>query len=379
MNIPQKHSGKTLTIFSEMTALAIKHNAVNLSQGFPDFEIHPRLKKFLAEATEQNHNQYAPMQGNPQLVENIENFNQNRKQPIYIDKTEITVTPGATYGIFCALATIILPGDEIIVLEPGYDSYIPAIETNGGTAVTVALNENFEPDFEKIKDAITEKTKAIIVNSPHNPSGKIWTKNDWENLWQIIKDQNIFVISDEVYDVLVYDENEFTSVFHHPELRSRSFAIFSFGKMFHATGWKVGYVLASEELSLAFRKIHQYLGFSVNAPSQQALANYLEIFEVEQNRKFLQDKRDFFISEFRDLPFRFSQKAEGGYFQIAEYLDFHVKDDKKFAVWLTENKKVATVPVSAFFKDEKNTGQVRFCFAKKEETVMKAVENLKKL
>lgn len=376
--IKRKHSGSDITIFSEMTALAVKHNAINLSQGFPDYEIDERLKKFLFEGTEKNFNQYAPMSGNPMLIENLIEFNKNRKIPISVFKENITISPGASYAIYTALAAILNFGDEVIVFEPCYDSYVPAIEVNGGKAIFVKLNENFTVDFSLLKNSITEKTRAMIVNSPHNPSGKIWTKNDWEKLSDILENTEIIVISDEVYDILIYDNLEFYSAFHHPKLRERCFSIFSFGKMFHITGWKVGYVLASEEFSLAYRRIHQYLSFSVNAPSQYALTKYLEIFDPLENLKLMQKKRDFFLSEMKDLPFTLKEKTEAGYFQILGFENISNFSDKEFAVWLTENAKVATIPVSAFYHDQKNTGTVRFCFAKKEETVLKAVENFRK-
>lgn len=375
--IKRKHSGKDLTIFSEMTALAQRNNAVNLSQGFPDYEIDDRLKKFLAEGTEKNFNQYAPMSGLPVLVENLITFNQTRKIPISLFKENITISPGATYAIYTALAAIVNFGDEVIVLEPSYDSYVPAIEMNGGLPVFVSLKNDFEVDFDMLKNAISEKTKAIIINSPHNPSGKIWKKYDWDQLASIIDSTEIIVISDEVYDILTYDENEFYSAFHHPKLRERCFSIFSFGKMFHITGWKVGYILASEELTLAYRRVHQYLSFSVNSPSQYALAKYLEIFDAEENQKNMQQKRDFFLHEFKNLPFSLKEKAEAGYFQVLGYEKISNVSDKEFAIWLTEQAKVATIPLSAFYHDETNTGMIRFCFAKKEETIADASSKIK--
>lgn len=375
--IKRKHSGKDLTIFSEMTALAQQNNAVNLSQGFPDYEIDDRLKKFLAEGTEKKFNQYAPMSGLPVLVENLITFNQYRKLPISLVKENITISPGATYAIYTALAAIISFGDEVIVLEPSYDSYVPAIEMNGGLPVFVSLKNDFEVDFDMLKNAISEKTKAIIINSPHNPSGKIWKKSDWDQLASIIDSTEIIVISDEVYDILTYDENEFYSAFHHPKLRERCFSIFSFGKMFHITGWKVGYILASEELTLAYRRVHQYLSFSVNSPSQYALAKYLEIFDAEENQKNMQQKRDFFLHEFKNLPFSLKEKAEAGYFQVLGYEKISNVSDKEFAIWLTEQAKVATIPLSAFYHEETNTGMIRFCFAKKEETIADASSKIK--
>ena len=378
MFLPKKHSGSDNTIFSEMTALAQKQEAVNLSQGFPDYDIDNRLKKFLTEGTEKNFNQYAPMTGNPMLIENLIQFNKKRPFPISITKENITISPGATYGIYTALASVISFGDEVIILEPNYDCYVPAIEMNGGKPVFVSLNDDFKVNFEALKKAITEKTKAIIINSPHNPSGKIWKKEDFDQLSDLIDNTEIVIISDEVYDILTYDEREFQSAFQHPKLRERCFSIFSFGKMFHITGWKVGYVLASEELSHAYRRVHQYLSFSVNAPAQYALAKYLEVFEPKENQKLMQQKRDFFLNEIQDLPFTLQEKAEAGYFQILDFKKISGLSDKDFAIWLTEKAKVATIPVSAFYHDQKSTGNVRFCFAKKEETILKAVENLRR-
>ena len=379
MNLKPKHSASEITIFTEMTALAMKNNAINLSQGFPDYEVDEKLKKLLGKATENNFNQYAPLSGNPLLINNLIEFNKKRKNPIAFSSSEITIIPGATYGIFTALSAILQPKDEVIILEPAYDSYQPAIEMNGGIPVFVSLDEHFNVDWNLLKSKISEKTKAIIVNSPHNPSGKIWKKQDWENLWNLIKNTEIIVISDEVYDLIHFDNTEFSSAMHHPEIRKRCFAIYSFGKMFHITGWKVGYILGNENFTKAFRRVHQYLTFSVNSPAQQALAEYLEIFDVEKNREMLQQKRDFFLSEIRNLPFTLKQISEGSYFQVLGYEKISDLSDKEFAYWLTENHKVATIPLSAFFHDGKNTNTIRFCFTKKEETIIEAVRNLKNL
>jgi methionine aminotransferase len=378
MFLPKKHSVAGNTIFSEMTALAQKHNAVNLSQGFPDYEIDERLKKFLAEATDKNFNQYSPMSGNPMLIEALIHFNQKRKNPIHFGSEEVTISAGATYGIFAALPSVISFGDEVIVLKPNYDSYVPAIEMNGGKPIFVKLAPDFSPDFEALKSAISHKTKAIIINSPNNPSGKIWTNEQWNKLSDLLENTEIIVISDEVYDLLTYDDRNFVSAFEHPKLKERCFSIFSFGKMFHITGWKVGYVLASAELTKAYRSVHQYLAFSVNSPAQYALAKYLEIFDPLKNLKIMQEKRDFFVTQMNDLPFTLNEKAEAGYFQILRFEKISTLPDKEFAVWLTENAKVATIPVSAFYHDQQNTKTVRFCFAKKEETILEAVSQLKK-
>lgn len=362
-----------------MTALALNYAAVNLSQGFPDYEIDFRLKDLLYEATQRGFNQYAPLSGNAQLIDNLTVFNSKRKNLLQINPAQITITPCATYGIYTALSAIMKPGDEVIVLEPCYDSYVPSIEMNGGVPVFVQLNENFEPDFEKLHVAISHKTRAIIVNSPHNPSGTVWSKKIFDQLYQIIADTEIIIISDEVYDLLVYDDRDFFSCFHHPQLKDRCLCIFSFGKMFHITGWKVGYVIANEELTKAFRCVHQYLTFCVNAPAQYTLAKYLEIFDVDKNRLVMQRKRDFFAQELAKTPFTLHENAQGSYFQLAGFEKIRPEmSDKEFAVWLTKTAKVTAIPVSAFYHDEKNTQLVRFCFAKKEETVQEAIANLKR-
>lgn len=379
MKIKPKHTASDLTIFTEMTMLANKHNAINLAQGFPDYEIDSPLKKLLCKATENNFNQYAPLSGNPKLLQKIIEFNQNRKKPIHFELSQVTITPGATYGIYTALTAIVQPNDEVIIIEPAYDSYLPSVEMSGGVPVFVAYKENYEVDWEELRTKISEKTKAIIVNSPHNPSGKVWTAEEWEKLWQLIKETDILVISDEVYDLLTFDNTQFVSAYHHPKIAERCFVIYSFGKMFHITGWKIGYVVAPVELTKAFRRIHQYLTFCVNAPAQEALAAYFDYFDAENNLKMMQQKKDFFISEIKDLPFSIDFSTKGSYFQVLGYEKISSLRDKEFSYWLTENYKVATIPVSAFFHDGRNTDSVRFCFAKKEETILEAVKNLKKI
>lgn len=376
MNLPRKHSGAELTIFSEMTALANEYSAVNLSQGFPDYDINIQLKDLLSKVAQENHHQYAPMAGNPRLIAELINFNQKRTIPIEVDAVQITITPGATYGIFCALASILSSGDEVIVLEPAYDSYVPAIEINGGKPVFVSLKEDFTIDFYALKDAITCHTKAIIFNTPHNPTGKVMTNDDWQKIWEIISESGILIISDEVYDLLVYDRKSFASVMHHPFLKERAFAVYSFGKMFHITGWKIGYVLAAPSLSKLFRDVHQYLAFSVNAPAQEALANYLQQFDWKENSLQMKQRRDFFIDAIQNLPFTLHQASEGSYFQVLGFEKIAKQSDIEFARWLTKAYKVAVIPISAFYHDKRDTGLVRFCFAKKEATIMKAIDNL---
>lgn len=379
MKILPKHNASEVTIFTEMTLLANKHNAINLAQGFPDYEIDTHLKQALANATLQNYNQYAPLAGNPKLIEQLILFNSQRSNAVCFEQNQICITPGATYAIYTALATILQPGDEVIILEPSYDSYQPAIETNGGKPVFCKLKEDFTVDWHLLSSKISKKTRAILVNTPHNPSGKIWSADDWEKLYQLIKDTEIIVISDEVYDLLTYDNSNFVSVLTHPQLKERSYAVFSFGKMFHITGWKIGYIVSSQELMLAFKKVHQYLTFCVNSPAQEALAEYITNFNCHENTKLMQSKRDFFLNEIKDVPFTIQEFSKGSYFQVVGFENISSKSDKDFAIFLTEKLKVATIPMSAFYHDRIDTQKLRFCFSKKEETLLEAAKNLKNL
>lgn len=278
MNIQPKHSALGTTIFTVMSALAQQHDAINLSQGFPDYDIDPRLSDFLTDATAKGYNQYSPMAGLPALRNAIAQDVAKRYGVSIDPDAEITITPGATYAIYTAFTSILQPGDEVIVLEPAYDSYIPNIETNGAKAVVVPLSlPGFKVEWDRVKDAITPRTKAIIVNTPHNPTGAVWSKEDWDELADLVRNTEIMILSDEVYEQLVYDGRQHYSVLQHEELCSRSFALFSFGKVFHNTGWKIGYCIAPAAMTTAFRRIHQFLCFAVNTPAQYAIANYLSL------------------------------------------------------------------------------------------------------
>ncbi len=377
MNLPQKHSAKGTTIFTVMSALATEHNAINLSQGFPDFPVDENLGVLLAEAVQNGYNQYSPMPGLPMLRDTIAN-DFKRRYHVDIDGTnEITVTPGATYGIYTAFTSILQKGDEVIVLEPAYDSYIPNIETNGAIVVPVPLTAPaFTVDWNRVKDAITNKTKAIIINTPHNPTGTMWTRGDWDNLAEVLRGTDIIVVSDEVYEQLVFDGKEHYSVLQHEELRERSFAIFSFGKVYHNTGWKMGYVIAPPELTKAFRSIHQFLCFSVNTPAQYALAQYLSQPTLPDVKNMMQQKRNYFLELLKDTPFTIHQPAAGSYFQTAQYANISDMPDTEFAIWLTKEYGVATIPVSVFYSNKQDDKIIRFCFAKKEETIKAAIEKL---
>jgi methionine transaminase len=379
-NLPQKHRSADISIFSVMSALATKHHAINLSQGFPDFPIDTKLGDLLHEAATKGWNQYAPMTGLPLLREAIAADFKKRYAIDLNPDSEISITPGATYAIYSAFSAILSPGDEVIVLEPAYDSYIPNIEMNGAKAVPVKLlAPSFAPDWQAIKDAITPKTKAIIINTPHNPTGTIWTLADWNQLADLVRDTPIIILSDEVYEQLVFDGQIHYSVLQHPELRERSFALYSFGKAFHNTGWKMGYCIAAPMLTQAFRQLHQFIGFSVNTPAQFALAQYLNLDKREAPNTLLQGKRDYFLELMKETPFTLLAPAAGSYFQLASYAHMSDLPDRTFATLLTEKYGVATIPISAFYSDRHDQKILRFCFAKKEDTLKGAIERLAKI
>ena len=380
MQFPVKHSAAGTTIFSVMSGLAQQYNAINLSQGFPDFPIDEQLSALVDQAMREGHNQYAPMPGLPGLRHAIaQNF--SLRYGLTIDpELEITVTPGATYAIYTAFSTILQPGDEVIVLEPAYDSYIPNIEMNGAKVVPVALTAPaFTVDWNKVADAITTRTKAIIVNTPHNPTGAVWNAADWAQLAALVRNTDIIILSDEVYEQLVYDGNKHQSILQHEELRQRAFVLYSFGKAFHNTGWKIGYCIAPPAFTQAFRRIHQYLAFSVNTPAQWAIAHYLQSGIGGNAAQMLQQKRDYFLQLLAQTPFKIYQPAAGSYFQLAGYEGISDLPDKQFAEWLTREYGVATIPVSAFYSNGKDDKLIRFCFAKKEETLKAAVGKLQQL
>lgn len=380
MQLPQKHSATGTTIFTVMSALATTHNAINLSQGFPDFPIDEQLGRYLYEATLQGYNQYAPMPGLPILRQAICNDFAKRYGVTIDADTEVTVTPGATYAIYTAFTSILQAGDEVIVLEPAYDSYIPNIETNGAIAVTVPLSApDFNVDWDRVKAAITSKTKAIIINTPHNPTGAVWNKEDWDKLAKLVRDTAIIILSDEVYEQLIFDGKQHYTVLQHDELRQRSFVLYSFGKVFHNTGWKMGYCIAPPELTTAFRRIHQFLCFSVNTPAQYSLAAYLSQPALPPVSSLMQTKRDFFLNLLKETPFTIYQPASGSYFQTVNYNRISDMPDIEFAQWLTKEYGVATIPISAFYRDKKDDKLIRFCFAKKEETITEAINRLAKL
>ena len=362
-----------------MSALAQEYKAINLSQGFPDFPIDPELGTCVADAITQGFNQYAPMAGLPALRQALAAKMAHFQQVTVDPDTEITITPGATYAIYTAFCTLLQAGDEVIVPEPAYDSYIPNIISNGGVPVSVALNSSdFSMDWDKVFAAVSPKTKAIIINNPHNPLGSTWKEEDFLQLIKLVTQHNLYLISDEVYEHLVYDGAAHLSVLRYPELRARSFVTYSFGKALHSTGWKIGYCVAPPELTQAFRQIHQYLAFSVNTPMQQAIANYLQDFgKLTATAHLLEKKRDFFLQQMKDTRFSWRQPAAGSYFQVMDYAAVSDLPDKEFAIWLTKEHGVATIPLSSFYSKPEGSRLVRFCFAKKEETLAAAADRLR--
>ncbi|HTN46147.1 MAG TPA: methionine aminotransferase [Flavipsychrobacter sp.] len=378
MQFPFKHSATGTTIFTVMSALAAEYKAINLSQGFPDFAIDQTLASLLEEAARGNFNQYAPMPGLPMLRESIAADLSGRYGISADPDTEITITPGATYGIYTALASFLQRGDEVIVLEPAYDSYIPNIEMNGAVAVPVALSyPGFNVDWNAVKRAVTSKTKAIIINTPHNPTGAVGSQADWDELAELVRETDIVIVSDEVYEQLIFDGKKHFSVLQHAELKQRSFAVFSFGKVFNNTGWKIGYVVAPPPMTAAFRHIHQYLSFSVNSTAQYAIARYLEMGSLPDVGRVMESKRNYFLELFKQLPFTIKSPTAGSYFQLAGYEQISDMADVDFAKWLTKEHGVATIPLSPFYSAKKDNRLIRFCFAKKEETLQAAAEKLK--
>jgi methionine aminotransferase len=368
------------TIFTVMSALAAEKNAVNLGQGFPDFDCDPRIVDAVTHAMRTGHNQYPPMAGVPQLRQAIAAKIAKLYGHTYDWNTEITVTAGATQGLLTAILCAVHPGDEVIVLEPCYDSYLPAIELAGATAVPVTLEAPlFRIPFDKLAAAITPRTRMIMINTPHNPTGTIWREEDMQQLADLLAGTDILLLSDEVYEHMVYDGQRHESVARHPELARRSFVVSSFGKTYHVTGWKVGYVAAPAALMNEFRKVHQFNVFTVNTPVQYGLADYMADPAPYLNLSgFYQAKRDYFRAGLAGTRFKLLP-SDGTYFQCVDYSAISDMSEADFSMWLTREIGVAAIPVSAFYSTPRESGVVRFCFAKKEETLKLALDRLAKL
>ena len=368
------------TIFTVMSALATEHKAVNLGQGFPDFNCDPRLVEGVTSAMTQGLNQYPPMTGVPALREAVAAKVQAVYGRHYDPATEITITAGATQAIITAILAVVHPGDEVIVLEPCYDSYIPNIELAGGVTVPVPLTPGtFRPDFDKIAAAITPRTRAILINSPHNPSGMVWTAQEMLRLQDLLVPTDILLISDEVYEHMVFDGVPHESAARYPGLAARAFIVSSFGKTYHVTGWKVGYVAAPAPLSAEFRKVHQFNVFTVNTPVQHGLAAYMADPEPYLALPaFYQRKRDLFRAGLAHTKFKLLP-GEGTYFQCVDISDVSDLSEAEFCQWLTREVGVAAIPLSAFYGDSFDQRVVRFCFAKKDETLNAALGRLARL
>ena len=368
------------TIFTVMSALAAEKNAVNLGQGFPDFNCDPQLVDAVTAAMQQGLNQYPPMVGIPTLRQAVSEKVVALHGKRYDANSEITITAGATQAIITAILAIVQAGDEVIVLEPCYDSYVPNIELAGGIVVRVPLTpKTFRPDFGKISAAITPKTRAILINSPHNPSATIWTEAEMLQLQAILQPTNIFLISDEVYEHMVFDGNTHQSAARFAGLADRAFIVSSFGKTFHVTGWKVGTVCAPASLTTEFRKVHQFNVFTVNTPVQYGLASYLadpEPYLVLP--AFYQKKRELFRAGLAKTKFKILP-SEGSYFQCVDITEVSDLSEAEFCKWLTCEIGVAAIPLSAFYGDRFDQRVVRFCFAKKDETLKLALDRLAKL
>lgn len=368
------------TIFTVMSKLANEHNAINLSQGFPDFNASDELVELVHKYMKQGHNQYAPMPGVMALREAIAEKTEELYSAQYDPETEVTITAGATQAIFTAIAAIIREGDEVIIFEPAYDCYQPAIELNGGKTIYLQLKApKYNIDWDEVKKVINHRTKMIIINTPHNPTGSILNANDMSKLEKLTKNTDIIIVSDEVYEHIIFDGYEHQSVTRYPKLAERSFVISSFGKTYHTTGWKIGYCIAPKNLMAEFRKVHQFLVFSSNTPIQYALAEFLKKKKNYTDLgKFYQKKRDYFVKLLKGSRFEF-EPATGTYFQLLRYNKITDAKDSEYAIQLIKEAGVASIPISVFYHKPVDNHVLRFCFAKKEETLEKAAEILKKI
>jgi methionine transaminase len=380
MQIPSRLPDIGTSIFTVMSRLAQEQGAINLSQGFPDFPIDEKLIGLVNRFMLEGNNQYAPMAGVAVLRQAIAKMIAESYQREIDPENEITITAGATEGLFASIAAFIHPGDEVIIFDPSYDCYEPAIRLNGGVPIPINLTfPDFAIDWDIVRMKITKRTKMIIVNTPHNPSGAVLKDGDMQTLEKIAIEFNLLVISDEVYERLTFDNIPHRSALCYPELARRAIIVSSFGKTFHATGWKAGYVVAAPGLTYEIRKAHQFIVFSVNTPVQLALSEYLKNAKNYLSlSEFYQAKRDFFLDNIKGSSFE-PLKCEGSYFQLLSYRGISDQPDVQMADELARKHKIASIPISAFYKDQTDNKILRFCFAKKEETLAKAAEILKKI
>ena len=380
MNFQSKLPDVGTTIFTVMSVLAARHNAVNLGQGFPDYEMPEELSELVTKAMRDGFNQYVHMNGYIPLREAIAEKVERLYHTAINPESQITVTPGGTYAIYTAITAVLRPGDEVIIFEPGYDSYIPNVVINGGIPVLIDLKfPDYKIDWEEVKQKITPRTRMIILNSPHNPTGAVLRKEDMIELQSIVRNTNIFIVSDEVYEHLIFDGIAHESVLKYPELMERSFVCYSFGKVYHCTGWKLGYCISAPEWMKEFRKVHQFNCFSCHSPSKVALSSFIRRHDTNETLPaFMQHKRDVFqhfmnTTRFTPLP------SFGSYFQLYRYDRISDEGDKEFCIRLTEEFGIAAIPVSVFYNKGTDHKVIRFCFAKKETTLAAAAERLSKV
>lgn len=366
------------TIFTTMSKMAADYNAINLSQGFPNFPVDERLTTLLEKNSKDQFHQYAPMAGLPVLLEGIAELVHREYQRDINPGTELLVTAGATQGIFTAIQALVHVGEEVVIIDPSYDCYDPAVALAGGKCLHLAMREDFTIDWNEVRETVSQRTRMIIINNPHNPSGKMLSAEDFDALVHLMADYpNLILLSDEVYEFIVFDQPH-RSAHHNEMLRSRSVIVSSFGKTFHITGWKTGYAIAPEHLMKEMKKVHQYLVFSVNSVAQKTLADYLQGVDVRQLGDFYRQKRDLFRrlmdnSKFDLLP------CEGTYFQTARFDRLSGLSDAQFCEWLVKDVGVAAIPLSPFFDDQRDYHTIRFCFAKTDETLIQATDKLCKI
>lgn len=380
MNLESRLPDISTSIFAIMSKMAADHGAINLSQGFPDFQVDPVVIDLIHKQMKAGHNQYAPMPGAPALRNVIAGVISKTYNHNVNPETEITISAGATEALYAAIAALVHPGDEVIVFDPAYDSYNPAIRLNGGVPVHIDLRyPDFSIDWEEVKSRISSRTRMIMVNTPQNPSGAVLTARDLSQLERLAEEHNLIVLSDEVYERIIFDNIRHESVLHYPNLAKRSIAVFSFGKTFHATGWKVGYAIAPEALTREIRKTHQFITFSVNTPVQLALAEYMQTpAHYENLGSFYQQKRDYFLQGIKGSSFE-PMPCHGSYFQSLSFKNISSLPDRQMAEELTIKHKVASVPVSVFYNNKTDNKLLRFCFAKSEQTLDQAMEILRRI
>lgn len=368
------------TIFTVMSQMAHKYGAINLSQGFPDFEVSPELIEGVGHHMKIGHNQYAPMPGLPQLREQIANKLSLSYGHQIDEQSEVTVTGGATEALYSVITALVQSGDEVIVFEPAYDSYEPVIQLNQGKVVRIKLQfPEFTIPWHEVNDLVSNKTKLIIINTPHNPTGSVLSSGDLDELQKIVQKWGLYVLSDEVYEHIIFDQTEHQSVLRYDGLKEHAVAVYSFGKTFHATGWKIGYAIAPSDITKEIRRVHQFLNFSVNTPMQWALSDYLKDPDNYQSvAPFYQAKRDTFLSLIKESRFK-PIPCKGTYFQSLIFEDISTLGDVEMAEKMTSEHGVASIPISVFYHDNRDDKVLRFCFAKKDETLEKAAEILCKI